>query len=127
MDGAGAGDLLLAEPDVGCSRRVCDIHRGSVSVSLSHSMIRYLRIWEMSTDEWCRYAFLPLLVNFEKSAPEIVQEDPEKGPRRTDTALLIPCYKSESLIAATLEAALKIFPAESIFVSYSLGLLYCTN
>jgi hypothetical protein len=30
--------------------------------------------------------------------------------------LLIPCYKSESLIAATLEAALKVFPARNIFV-----------
>ena len=34
-----------------------------------------------------------------------------------DTALLIPCYKSENLIAATLEAALKVFPAQNIFVS----------
>jgi hypothetical protein len=33
-----------------------------------------------------------------------------------DTALLIPCYKSASLIGATLEAALKIFPPEHIFV-----------
>ena len=34
-----------------------------------------------------------------------------------DTALLIPCYKSEKLIAATLEAALKVFPPQNIFVS----------
>lgn len=33
-----------------------------------------------------------------------------------DTALLIPCYKSATLIKATLEAALKVFPASSIFV-----------
>jgi hypothetical protein len=31
-------------------------------------------------------------------------------------ALLIPCYKSESLIGSTLEAALKVFPAKNIFV-----------
>jgi hypothetical protein len=33
-----------------------------------------------------------------------------------DTALLIPCYKSASLIASTLESALKIFPPSHIFV-----------
>jgi len=32
------------------------------------------------------------------------------------TALLIPCYKSALLLPATLEAALKIFPASSIFI-----------
>lgn len=32
------------------------------------------------------------------------------------TALLIPCYKSAGLLPATLEAALKIFPASSIFI-----------
>lgn len=33
-----------------------------------------------------------------------------------NTALLIPCYKSENIIGPTLEAALKIFPASHIFV-----------
>lgn len=33
-----------------------------------------------------------------------------------DTALIIPCYKSAQIIGPTLEAALKIFPAENIFV-----------
>lgn len=37
-------------------------------------------------------------------------------PNVKDTALLIPCYKSANLIAATLEAALKIFPPSHIFV-----------
>ena len=39
----------------------------------------------------------------------------EKG-QADSTALLIPCYKSENLIGATLEAALKVFPARNIFV-----------
>ena len=69
--------------------------------------------------EDCRYAYLPLLLPFEKTAPErngFVADARSDSGRVNDTALLIPCYKSESLIAATLEAALKIFPAESIFV-----------
>ena len=33
-----------------------------------------------------------------------------------DTALIIPCYKSENIVGATLEAALKIFPKQNIFV-----------
>lgn len=33
-----------------------------------------------------------------------------------DTALLIPCYKSADKIAATLEAALKIFPPSQVFI-----------
>lgn len=65
------------------------------------------------------YAYGPLLVFFEKDPvmPEIV--DMEKGagaPGTENTALLIPCYKSEKIIGPTLEAALKIFPASHIFV-----------
>ncbi|KAL8923859.1 MAG: hypothetical protein Q9172_002947 [Xanthocarpia lactea] len=63
------------------------------------------------------YAYTPLLINFEDTAP--LPEADESGraePTRGDTALIIPCYKSEQLIGATLEAALKIFPKESIFV-----------
>lgn len=54
--------------------------------------------------------------------PEVyIETDLEKGPPTTtppmtDTALLIPCYKSASLIGATLQAALKVFPKEAIFV-----------
>ncbi|KAI4246396.1 MAG: hypothetical protein LQ352_006414 [Teloschistes flavicans] len=40
----------------------------------------------------------------------------ESGPASADTALIIPCYKSEQLIGDTLEAALKIFPKDNIFV-----------
>ncbi|KAL8861826.1 MAG: hypothetical protein Q9178_001695 [Gyalolechia marmorata] len=63
------------------------------------------------------YAYTPLLINFEDTAP--LPEADESGraaPTRGDTALIIPCYKSEQLISHTLEAALKIFPKESIFV-----------
>ncbi|KAL9101823.1 MAG: hypothetical protein Q9187_009197, partial [Circinaria calcarea] len=86
------------------------------------------------------YAFGPLLIFFEpdapypSSSPEKVHrlsalhephslwgsasstEDVKKEPEDTDCALIIPCYKSESLIAATLESALKVFPAQNIFV-----------
>ena len=68
------------------------------------------------------YAYLPLLVLFEK---EPLEHPPPNSTGRlepgqaTDTALIIPCYKSEKLIAATLEAALKTFSAGNIFVSFS--------
>ncbi|KAI4228823.1 MAG: hypothetical protein L6R36_001325 [Xanthoria steineri] len=65
------------------------------------------------------YAYLPLLMPFEQEPPEHPPPDSlgqtEKG-QANDCALLIPCYKSEKLVAATLEAALKIFPAQNIFV-----------
>ncbi|KAL8912095.1 MAG: hypothetical protein Q9172_007561 [Xanthocarpia lactea] len=65
------------------------------------------------------YAYVPLLIPFEKEPPEHPSPDSagqsEKG-QANDAALLIPCYKSEKLIAATLEAALKVFPAQNIFV-----------
>ncbi|KAL8990755.1 MAG: hypothetical protein Q9169_008046, partial [Polycauliona sp. 2 TL-2023] len=63
------------------------------------------------------YAFAPLLINFEPTAP--LPEADESGraePSNCDTALIIPCYRSEKLVGATLQAALKIFPKESIFV-----------
>ncbi|KAL8807463.1 MAG: hypothetical protein Q9200_004646 [Gallowayella weberi] len=65
------------------------------------------------------YAYLPLVIPFEKEPPE---HPPPSSPGQTengkasDCALLIPCYKSENLIGATLEAALKVFPARNIFV-----------
>jgi hypothetical protein len=64
------------------------------------------------------YAFAPLLILFEPTAKPHHIPDSVEQARSTanDTALMIPCYKSESLIAATLEAALKIFPAENVFV-----------
>ncbi|PSN68317.1 hypothetical protein BS50DRAFT_447926, partial [Corynespora cassiicola Philippines] len=62
------------------------------------------------------YAFAPLLVLFEKDPPEEITTETKIQPNVQDTALLIPCYKSAGLIAATLEAALKIFPPSHIFV-----------
>ena len=66
-----------------------------------------------------RYAYLPLLIPLEPEPLEQVSigdsSHVENG-QANDTALLIPCYKSASIIGATLEAALKIFPAENIFV-----------
>ncbi|KAI4134098.1 MAG: hypothetical protein LQ341_006084, partial [Variospora aurantia] len=65
------------------------------------------------------YAYLPLLVLFEKEPPPhpppVSASQTEYGQAR-DTTLLIPCYKSEKLISSTLEAALKVFPRENIFV-----------
>ncbi|KAL8639135.1 MAG: hypothetical protein Q9228_003795 [Teloschistes exilis] len=75
------------------------------------------------------YAYCPLLINFEPTAP--IPDLGESGPASADTALIIPCYKSEKLIGDTLEAALKIFPKENIFASFSIvfifGLLVIAN
>ncbi|KAL8645840.1 MAG: hypothetical protein Q9210_006486 [Variospora velana] len=63
------------------------------------------------------YAFCPLLINFEPTAPfPKADESGRSEPRDSGTALIIPCYKSEKLVGATLEAALKIFPKQNIFV-----------
>ncbi|KAB2573408.1 hypothetical protein DBV05_g7905 [Lasiodiplodia theobromae] len=60
--------------------------------------------------------FLPLCILFEKEPPPRPDPDPATIPGVSDTALLIPCYKSASLIGATLTAALKTFPPSHIFV-----------
>ncbi|KAJ6004051.1 hypothetical protein N7522_005696 [Penicillium canescens] len=64
------------------------------------------------------YAFCPLLILFEKDPnPSVEQQDLEQNSDNVkSTALLIPCYKSASIIGPTLDAALKIFPKENIFV-----------
>ncbi|KAH6633644.1 nucleotide-diphospho-sugar transferase [Boeremia exigua] len=63
------------------------------------------------------YAFAPLLILFEKDPPPAESTTETKVQDNVkETALLIPCYKSAHLIAATLESALKIFPASHIFV-----------
>ncbi|KAJ6118341.1 glycosyltransferase like family 2-domain-containing protein [Penicillium samsonianum] len=63
------------------------------------------------------FSFIPLLHTFEKKAPgpEYYQQR-HITPATTDTALLIPCYKSGHIIGRTLEAALKIFPASHVYV-----------
>ncbi|KAF2449897.1 glycosyltransferase family 2 protein [Karstenula rhodostoma CBS 690.94] len=63
------------------------------------------------------YAFAPLLIVFEDDPPPIeITAETKIQEQVKDTALLIPCYKSAGLIAATLEAALKVFPASHIYV-----------
>ncbi|PYH43746.1 uncharacterized protein BP01DRAFT_300086 [Aspergillus saccharolyticus JOP 1030-1] len=67
------------------------------------------------------YAFGPLLVAFEDNPPAVPEQLPgvDLEPNRQmaqDTALLIPCYKSASIIGPTLEAALRIFPPQNIYV-----------
>ncbi|CAG8128089.1 unnamed protein product [Penicillium salamii] len=65
------------------------------------------------------YAFCPLMILFEKdpATPETESTDVESNTSNVNsTALLIPCYKSATIIGPTLEAALKIFPKENIFV-----------
>ncbi|PYH82733.1 hypothetical protein BO82DRAFT_281380 [Aspergillus uvarum CBS 121591] len=67
------------------------------------------------------YAFGPLFVSFEKDPPAVLEKlegAKLEHNRKTaqDTALLIPCYKSANIIGPTLEAALRIFPPQNIFV-----------
>ncbi|KAK5011072.1 hypothetical protein LTR28_005932 [Elasticomyces elasticus] len=65
------------------------------------------------------YAFSPLIIFFEPDPPMTTYPpgyDLTQVPFVKDTALLIPCYKSASIIGNTLKAALKIFPARNIFV-----------
>jgi hypothetical protein len=59
------------------------------------------------------YAFLPLLIFFEKYPEKALPLD---DPQVTQTALIIPCYKSAGLIEHTVKMALKVFPPQNIFV-----------
>jgi len=60
------------------------------------------------------YAYTPLFILFEKDPP--IPEAGHQDPRVSNTALMIPCYKSAKIIGPTLEAAVKIFPPSHIFV-----------
>ncbi|RHZ59279.1 glycosyltransferase family 2 protein [Aspergillus thermomutatus] len=63
------------------------------------------------------YSYTPLLTTFEEDAPGpdfYQQRHITAAP--TDTALLIPCYRSAAIMGQTLEAALQIFPASHIYV-----------
>jgi hypothetical protein len=63
------------------------------------------------------YAYSPLFVLFEPDPPMPEEPiDPNKTANIADTALMIPCYKAATLIGATLESAIKIFPPSHIFV-----------
>lgn len=54
------------------------------------------------------FTFIPTLVYRRKFRPPV--------PRQSNTALIIPCHKSEQVISNTLTTSLKIFPPEAIFV-----------
>lgn len=91
----------------------------TITFGIALLSVRFLYIYVHGLTMDLRYAYTPLLINFEPTAPKPVPS--EATPTNTDTALIIPCYKSAKLIGLTLEAALKIFPKESIFVSVSIS------
>lgn len=63
----------------------------------------------------CIFVFTPLLFgSYEKPAPSLAPG--EVRSKTENTALLIPCYKAAGALPNTIRAALKIFPATSIFV-----------
>lgn len=73
--------------------------------------------WAVTVGVAALYAYTPLAVFFEKDPPML--EKPQGASQTAgvyNTALMIPCYKSENIIGPTLEAATKIFPASHIFV-----------
>ncbi|KAJ5902332.1 hypothetical protein N7495_002860 [Penicillium taxi] len=78
--------------------------------------------WSITIGLAFLYAFLPLLILFEPDPPPAdttatTKDDLEgNSTNAKSTALLIPCYKAAQIIGPTLEAALKVFPKESIFV-----------
>ncbi|KIV77448.1 hypothetical protein PV11_09242 [Exophiala sideris] len=63
------------------------------------------------------YSVGALLVHYEPDpAPVSPDELASQIEKASSTALIIPCYKSAAAIEATLQAALKTFPAENIYV-----------
>jgi hypothetical protein len=76
--------------------------------------------WSITLGIATIYAFAPLLVLFEgyppmpEGFPDNIDSSKTSGVQ--DTALLIPCYKSENIIGPTLVAALKVFPPSHIYV-----------
>ncbi|EMC96347.1 glycosyltransferase family 2 protein [Baudoinia panamericana UAMH 10762] len=75
--------------------------------------------WSVTIGLAIIYAFPPLLMLFEKEPPmpeDLNNIDATKTPNVHNVALLIPCYKSAKIIGPTLEAALKIFPRDHIFI-----------
>ncbi|KAM0096741.1 hypothetical protein ACP6JE_008759 [Aspergillus fumigatus] len=73
-------------------------------------------LWKGAADD-DSYSYTPLLITFEDTfpGPEFFHQR-RIAPHPTDTALLIPCYRSATIIGRTLEAALQIFPASHIYV-----------
>ncbi|KAK5727941.1 hypothetical protein LTR17_012364 [Elasticomyces elasticus] len=75
--------------------------------------------WSITIGLAAFYAYAPLIMLFEKEPPmpiDLTNIDATKTPGVHNTALMIPCYKSEKIIGPTLVAALKIFPASHIYV-----------
>jgi hypothetical protein len=64
------------------------------------------------------YSYTPLFTTFEDDTPgPNFYQQRRIAPAPTDTALLIPCYRSATIIGRTREAALRIFPASHIYVA----------
>ncbi|KAL4811820.1 nucleotide-diphospho-sugar transferase [Aspergillus spinulosporus] len=63
------------------------------------------------------YTYIPLLGIFEDNAPgPEYYEQRNIEPRALNTALLIPTYKSASILDRTLTAALGVFPPQNIYI-----------
>ncbi|KAL4759399.1 glycosyltransferase like family 2-domain-containing protein [Aspergillus foveolatus] len=63
------------------------------------------------------YTYIPLLAIFEDNAPgPEYYEQRNIEPRALNTALLIPTYKSAPILDRTLTAALRVFPAQNIYI-----------
>ncbi|KAL2798668.1 glycosyltransferase like family 2-domain-containing protein [Aspergillus keveii] len=63
------------------------------------------------------YTYTPLLTVFEDDAPGPEYYSQRSiDPRALNTALLIPTYRSAPILGQTLEAALKVFPAQNIYI-----------
>ena len=84
-----------------------------VSIAIKRLQNLYLG-WLIFTGVATFYAFLPLLSLFDPNPPEEITKE-YRGDVE-NTALVIPAYKSEKILPATIIAALKIFPPEHIFV-----------
>ncbi|KAK5036829.1 hypothetical protein LTR13_005209 [Exophiala sideris] len=73
-------------------------------------------LWKGAVWYMC-YSVGALLVHYEPDpAPVSPDELASHIEKAGSTALIIPCYKSAAAIEATLQAALKTFPAENIYV-----------
>ncbi|KAL4768468.1 glycosyltransferase like family 2-domain-containing protein [Aspergillus nidulans var. acristatus] len=63
------------------------------------------------------YTYIPLLAIFEDNAPgPEYYEQRNIEPRALNTALLIPTYKSAPILDRTLTAALRVFPAQNVYI-----------
>ncbi len=72
--------------------------------------------WLIFTGIATLYAFLPLLSLFDPNPPPPKEMTDEFRGNVESTALVIPAYKSEKILPATIIAALKIFPPDHIYV-----------